>query len=618
MRWIWYVVAVLWILDALRMRARLAAIHVLETPDQPTSDEYSFLTTPGVALDDRTKLAASAYAAAQGLELLDLIPGDLPVVDAIALAQVVDTKTYRANRIARGHTTGYAMLAAKHLLARADVEPRALLDPRLLVQLGRRLKRYANEHADLAIAPSLKAPAGPRFTDWPVFSEALGGMSHSMFMLKGLVLLLLLVGLFVSPVAGLVALAALHLQVFLAIAGLKLAPRDLLLVVLFRTPLDCWSWLNTLRTRLSEAKVSKDPVEERRPYYQALLGQGIDGFFEARREACPLCGSPDLGVKLRTSDLIQAKPGRFTLEQCRKCGHIFQNPRLSPAGLSFYYRDFYDGLGAGRSETMFRGKPELYLNRARSIQGLGQPARWLDVGTGQGHFCCAAKGAWPETQFDGLDIDDGIEEALRAGWVGRGFRGFLPDIAPSVAGQYDVVSLFHCLEHTPDPYAELDAAHQSLGDRGLLVIEVPDPECVLGKLLGRFWLPWFQPQHLHLFSVANLSNLLRQKGFEPVLTQRTEVHTRVDMFACGMMLYGWLAPKPNAPWAPRPKWTAKLRYFVVWRLGFPLLPVFWMLDFALAPIFRKAGVSNAYRIVAQKTAMSRPAAIEVESATAAV
>ena len=33
----------------------------------------------------------------------------------------------------------------------------------------------------------------------------------------------------------------------------------------------------------------------------------------------------------------------FTLEQCGDCGHVFQNPRLTPEGLEFYYRDFYDG-----------------------------------------------------------------------------------------------------------------------------------------------------------------------------------------------------------------------------------------------------------------------------------
>ena len=88
-----------------------------------------------------------------------------------------------------------------------------------------------------------------------------------------------------------------------------------------------------------------NPYEASRPYYQAELADGVERFLEPRRNTCPWCGSEDLSVRLRTGDLIQRKPGRFTLEQCGACGHIFQNPRLTPAGLDFYYRDFYDGLG---------------------------------------------------------------------------------------------------------------------------------------------------------------------------------------------------------------------------------------------------------------------------------
>jgi hypothetical protein len=84
-----------------------------------------------------------------------------------------------------------------------------------------------------------------------------------------------------------------------------------------------------------------DPFEARRAYYQTELARGVGRFLEPRRDTCPWCGSTDLSVRLWTSDLTQRKPGRFTLEQCGTCRHIFQNPRLTPAGLDFYYRDFY-------------------------------------------------------------------------------------------------------------------------------------------------------------------------------------------------------------------------------------------------------------------------------------
>lgn len=551
MSWIWYIIAALWILDALRMRARWARIPAMSPSDEPASDAYDFMTTPGVDLDENTRRAASAFAKANHLDLLDIIPGDVPALIAVGTAQAVDPALYRGNRVARGRTAGYAMLASKELLARAAIEYQGVYDAVSFIRLAARLKRYALERADLAIAPSLAASAGNHLDDWLVFSSAIGGMANSMFMLRGIMMLLILTGLFATPIAGVASVAAFHLQVLIVLGGTKVRPRDFWPVFLFRLPIECWTLVKLSISRLStKDTAAAERLAAMRQRYERLTANGTAHFYQPRREDCPLCGSHDLRVRIRTTDLVQSKPGRFYLEECKACGHIFQNPRLTPAGLDFYYSDFYDGIGTGFAEALFSGRPGLYRERARSVEQFGTPRRWLDVGTGQAHFCCAAKSSWPETQFDGLDIGEGVDEALKAGWIDRGFRGFLPEVAPQIAGSYDVVSLFHCLEHTPDPRAELEAAFTALAPGGLLVIEVPDPECVLGRVFGRFWLPWFQPQHLHLLSIKNLTKLLREYGFEPLVTHRKEAHIRIDMFSFAMMFYGWLGPKIDVPGSP--------------------------------------------------------------------
>jgi SAM-dependent methyltransferase len=552
-------------------------------------------------LDEPTQRAASAHALRDGLQFMDLLPGDMPALAAMGVVQVLDPNSYRHDRLARGHTSGYAMLASEELLHKAGVGETTVSDAVSFVRLGPILKKYASDCSDLAIAPALQASPDNHFNDWLVFSVALAGMGHSMFMLRAILLIIILAGLFLAPVAAAVAIATFHCQVLLAFAGNKLHPRDLLRSFILRTPMEILAWFQMLRTRLQMAKPEVDPIEARRPFYEAMLFKGSDLWFEPRRRECPLCGSTGLKRWLKTADIIQGKPGRFTLERCRDCGHVFQNPQLTPAGMDFYYADFYDGLGAGASEAMFRSRPRLYEERAALVRNLATPKRWLDVGTGHGHFCCAAKKVWPDTYFDGLDIGDGIDQAVKAGWVDRGYRGFLPDVASQIAGEYDVVSLFHCLEHTLDPWAELRAAHTCLAPGGLLVIELPNPECVIGRLLGGFWLPWFQPQHVHLFSLGNLQKLLVQEGFEPTVSQVREAHLRLDLFSGLMMFYGWLAPKPYLPWRPRPTWFSRLRYFVVWNLGFPPLFLAWLLDFAVCPLMRSMGVSNTFRVVARQT-----------------
>src|SRR5579863_4873452 len=140
-----------------------------------------------------------------------------------------------------------------------------------------------------------------------------------------------------------------------------------------------------------------EAVSQRRPAYRADLADGVDRFFEARRTSCPWCASERLTERLRTSDLLQHKPGRFRLDRCQHCGHVFQNPRLNEAGLEFYYRDFYDGLGEQRLGDVFAGRASTYRGRAWSMLPFASaPENWLDVGTGHGHFCEAARDVYPE------------------------------------------------------------------------------------------------------------------------------------------------------------------------------------------------------------------------------
>ncbi|MGH4009264.1 MAG: methyltransferase domain-containing protein, partial [Pseudonocardiaceae bacterium] len=191
-----------------------------------------------------------------------------------------------------------------------------------------------------------------------------------------------------------------------------------------------------------------DLYELRRPYYQAELAGGVERFLEPRRDTCPWCGSTALSVRLRTSDLIQRKPGAFTLEQCGTCQHIFQNPRLTPAGLDFYYRDFYDGLGQELMEEAFSAAGQSYRGRVDMLKPFTTPRAWLDVGAGHGHFCRLAREVWPDAEFDGLDQSVSVEEAQHRGWIDHGYRGEFVALAGELAGQYDVVSMHHYLEHT--------------------------------------------------------------------------------------------------------------------------------------------------------------------------
>ncbi|MFG2145683.1 class I SAM-dependent methyltransferase [Streptomyces sp. NPDC048696] len=348
---------------------------------------------------------------------------------------------------------------------------------------------------------------------------------------------------------------------------------------------------------------SREQIAALRPAYREELAKGIARFFLPARTNCPWCLGPDLRRKFRTGDLIQDKPGEFVLDECLGCGHIFQNPRLSQEGLDFYYRDFYDGLGAETTAKMFEGNGsrKRFRRSARALRRVALPGRWLDVGTSLGHFCAAAKEVLPDTAFDGLDMGEGVEHAAKEGRVEQAYRGLFVDLADSMPGRYDVVSMFHYLEHTLDPHRELTAAHTALAPGGHLMIEVPDPQSLCGRLLGRLWLPWFQPQHLNLIPMSNLCTRLRNLGFTVVVAERRDAHIPADLVCATWFLFSRLLPPDDVPWRPkRPGRVSRVvRSAMVWT-ALPFLLAVYGIDQLLNPLLRRTRFSNAYRVIARR------------------
>jgi SAM-dependent methyltransferase len=342
--------------------------------------------------------------------------------------------------------------------------------------------------------------------------------------------------------------------------------------------------------------------EAARLYYQAELAAGVERFLEPRRDSCPWCGSTDLSVRLRTTDLHQRKPGRFILDQCGRCRHIFQNPRLNPAGLDFYYRDFYDGLGQQTAELLFKLQAPNCRGRAEMLRPFTAPKAWLDVGTGYGHFCQFARKVWPDTVFDGLDLGGSVEEAQRRGWVHHAYRGEFVALADELAGRYDVLSMHHYLEHTREPLDELDIAAKVLLPGGYLLIEVPDPNYRIGRVFGRMWSQWCQPQHQHMFPLDNLVRALADRGLSLVAVERGEAHLMgADLFASLGLLLNVCARNPKLPWLPaEPTRWRRVRCTTVWAVGRPLLAGAAIIDWLLSQVVRRTRNGNVYRVLACK------------------
>jgi SAM-dependent methyltransferase len=434
-----------------------------------------------------------------------------------------------------------------------------------------------------------------------VMNEAFGGNTRLLFYVAPFLYTLLLAALW-APMGWLLVLVY-HLQPFGVFAGQGLNIQNLHWLSLFRIPIEYRNWWVAFRTMRKGKNTRQEKADLLREEYGKWLNRSPEDFFQKPRKKCVLCRKETLSPLLDTPDLYQGKPGRFKLDECDSCGHIFQNPQLNSEGLSFYYKDFYDGLGEDMLESIFDSAGNPYEARGALVRKHGgdSPEAWLDVGAGHGHLCAYLKNRFPKTRFHALDIGDSIREALSRTWVDQIHQGFFPDLAPSLRGQFDVVSMSHYLEHTVEPKREIQSAHDALREGGVLFIELPDPESRLGRILKQYWLPWFQPQHQHLFSVSNLVEILQEEGFQVEEVQRGEAHQAVDFSSALILGLNQVVPDRSLPWFEN---TSKRYHGVrsaVWALGFLPLLLLKGIDLSFSPLLARPGWSNTFRLLARKS-----------------
>jgi hypothetical protein len=602
------------VVNGLRLRARVptalpgtAAAHdpagVPSAPPRMRPGDGAWIVARGAVLDDATARDTEAYMLAEGLDMVDLVPADLPVTAARDLAREVDPRTYREHRLAVGHSAGAAALVAPALLERAGATVPRDPQPADLIGLARRIRPYAERGASIMAAPRLRQGADD-LRRRQARLRASGVIVPLHLALDAMGYLLTIVALAADWEWGLAAAVAYCLQPYLIFAGTALRPRGLHAAALLRLVFEpcVWAWTAAGRWRSAADEQRDAEKAEAAAYYRAALAGGTERLLEPRRGDCPWCGSDRLTVLLRVPDLVMRKPGTFTLERCGGCGHTFQNPRLTPEGLGFYYRDAYDGLGAASAEAIFLTAEDSYRARARMPEPFTSPKAWLDVGTGHAHFCVTAREVWPETVFDGLDQGAEIEEAERRGWIATAHRGMFPELAPELAGRYDVISMHHYLEHTREPLIELDAAAGALPAGGHLLIELPDPQWRLARLFGRYWMPWFQPQHQHLMPVDNLLAALRERGLRPLAVERGPAHQANDAVAAAYLFFAGLAPDRAKPWSPSPPTAASRAWLaLVWAAGVPVIVAGLLLDRTLGrALARRWDRGNAYRVLARR------------------
>jgi SAM-dependent methyltransferase len=136
----------------------------------------------------------------------------------------------------------------------------------------------------------------------------------------------------------------------------------------------------------------------------------------------------------------------------------------------------------------------------------------LDVGCAVGTFLQKIR-ARHGSRVTGVDFKD---LSAHPGLDGVEFHCGLFYEQPLQRGRFDLVTMWHFLEHDYDPMRTLRMAREVLKPEGRLIIEVPRLDSVSFRIFGKRWPGLQAPQHTVLYDRAALLRMVEQAGFEVV------------------------------------------------------------------------------------------------------
>jgi len=228
---------------------------------------------------------------------------------------------------------------------------------------------------------------------------------------------------------------------------------------------------------------------------------------------CALCGgnNTELVIKVyNTHDAYSITNQSFNLVKCRNCGLLYINPRPTKEEISrFYPEKYYSVKITFLTKIINLINYFLKLAQIRRVIKYKKQGRLLDLGCGVGEFL----GEMKRRGFEVYGVDPSSQACkLAQGRLKNIFNTELEE-CHFPDNYFDVVTLWHVLEHLPNPNITLKEIHRVLKKDGILILETPNIDSLLFKIFKKNWFHLDIPRHLYHWSSKTIRGILNKHKF---------------------------------------------------------------------------------------------------------
>lgn len=188
---------------------------------------------------------------------------------------------------------------------------------------------------------------------------------------------------------------------------------------------------------------------------------------------------------------------------------LITTPQPSVENLSYYYESenyiSHNDDAKGLLALLYRTvKKRSLKNKISLIESLlGTKGSLLDVGAGTGEFCkVAIENNW---KVEGVEPSEAALQFAKE----KGIKMYT-ELEDVVDKKYDIITLWHVLEHLPDLEKVIQKLSSLLKPDGVLIIAVPNYNSFDAKYYKSFWAAFDVPRHLWHFSKNSIPRLFRE------------------------------------------------------------------------------------------------------------
>ncbi len=254
-----------------------------------------------------------------------------------------------------------------------------------------------------------------------------------------------------------------------------------------------------------------------------------------------ICPHDHQGRSLKNLDVVTGHV--FDVLQCKDCGlgwtDVAKGFDLTP----YYATNYY-----GNHHKKFIGLVEWAVKNFRTLRAgfiqnqiSDRSARILDVGCGRGWMLKTLK----DHGWECFGTEFSEESSKHAQKLLGNTVYTVSDIADCrfPDNHFDVVTLWHVLEHLPNYLDVLQEIKRILKPRGVLIIEVPNFTGVQSSINAGRWIYLETPRHLYHFSTKYLSKLLG--GLKFTVKGINTFSLELGLFGMVQSLLNLVTPIPN-------------------------------------------------------------------------